>query len=92
MQTESRTIDSNGALVLPISFANATVMIEHISDSEILVKKVGVAGESDLPFVEESGSPLSDRDRDRFLELLTNPAAPHAALKRAAARHKARGS
>jgi uncharacterized protein (DUF1778 family) len=41
-------------------------------------------------FVEESASPLSDRDRDRFLELLANPPAPTPALKKAAARHKAR--
>ena len=44
----------------------------------------------ELPFAEESTTRLSDRDRDRFLELLANPPAPTAALKRAAARYKAR--
>jgi hypothetical protein len=42
----------------------------------------------EVPFVEETASPLSDRDRDRFLELLANPPAPNAKLRKAAARHK----
>ena len=35
-------------------------------------------------------APLSDADRDRFLELLENPPAPNAALKRAAQSHAER--
>lgn len=41
-------------------------------------------------FAEEVTTPLTDRDRDRFLNLLANPPAPNKALKKAAARHKAR--
>jgi hypothetical protein len=90
MQTETRTTDAKARLVLPKSFANATVIIEQISETELRVRRAKVVAEDDFPFAEESASPLSDRDRDRFLELLATPPAPNAALKKAAARHKAR--
>ena len=47
-------------------------------------------GADELPFVEESITRLSDRDRDRFLELLADPPATTPALKQAAARHEVR--
>lgn len=90
MQTETRTTDSKARLVLPKSFANATVIIELVSETEIRVRRAKVVLEEDLPFREEASSVLSDRDRDRFLKLLANPPAPTSALKKAAARHKAR--
>ena len=65
-------------------------MIERVSDSEIRVRRAVVVPEDEMPFVEETSSPLSDRDRDRFLDLLAHPPAPTASLKKAAARHKAR--
>jgi uncharacterized protein (DUF1778 family) len=43
--------------------------------------------EDEIRFREESPLVLSDRDRDRFLELLDNPPKPNAALRKAAARH-----
>ena len=89
MFTETQTIDAKARLVLPKSFANATVIVEQVSETEIRVRRA-MAGGDDLPFAEEWSTPLSDRDRDRFLELLANPPAPTAALKKAAARHKAR--
>ena len=90
MRTETRTTDAKARLVLPKSFANSTVIVEQVSETEIRVRRAKVVAEDDLPFTEESATPLSDRDRDRFLELLNNPAAPAAALKAAAARHKDR--
>jgi hypothetical protein len=90
MQTETRTTDAKARLILPKSFANATVIIEQVSDSELRVRRAKVVPEDEIPFAEESRVPLSDRDRDRFLDLLANPPAPNAALKAAAARHKAR--
>ncbi len=90
MQTETRTTDSKARLVLPKSFANATVVIELVSETEIRVRRAKVVLEEDLTFREEASSVLSDRDRDRFLKLLANPPAPTPALKKAAARHKAR--
>jgi uncharacterized protein (DUF1778 family) len=61
-----------------------------VSETEIRVRRAKVVAEDELPFAEESVASLSDRDRDRFLELLANPPAPTPALKKAATRHKAR--
>jgi uncharacterized protein (DUF1778 family) len=47
-----------------------------------------VVAEEDLRFVEEARGPLSNRDRDRFLELLDNPPKPSAALRKAARMQK----
>lgn len=90
MHTETRTTDAKARLVLPKAFANATVIVEQLSETELRVRRVTVVAEDDIPFVEESASPLTDRDRDRFLALLANPPAPIPALKKAAARHKER--
>jgi hypothetical protein len=90
MLTETRTTDGKARLILPKSFANATVIVEQVSDSELRVRRARVVPEDEMPFAEELRVPLSDRDRDRFLDLLAKPPAPNAALKAAAARHKAR--
>ncbi|MFN5300539.1 MAG: DUF1778 domain-containing protein [Planctomycetaceae bacterium] len=90
MQTETRTTDAKARLVLPKSFANATVIVEQVSETEVRVRRAKVVAEDDLPFAEETVAPLSDRDRDHFLNLLAAPPAPAPALKVAAARHKAR--
>lgn len=90
MQTETRTTDAKARLVLPKAFANSTVIIEQVSETEVRVRRAKVVAEDELPFAEETASPLSDRDRDHFLQLLANPPAPTPALKKAAARHKAR--
>ncbi len=92
MLTETRTIDAKARLVLPKSFANSTVIMEQVSETEIRVRRTNAAARDKLRFTEESSAPLSDRDRDRFFELLANPPAPTVALKKAAARHKARRS
>jgi uncharacterized protein (DUF1778 family) len=89
MHTETRTTDAKARLVLPKTFANATVIIEQVSETELRVRRAKVIAEDELAFAEESASPLSDRDRDHFLSLLANPPAPTPALKKAASRHKA---
>jgi uncharacterized protein (DUF1778 family) len=76
--------------VLPKSFANTTVIIELVSETELRVRRAKVVAEDELAFTEESSSPLSDRDHNRFLNLLAKSPAPNAALKAAATRHKAR--
>lgn len=90
MSTEIRTTDAKARLVLPRSFANATVIVEQLSETELRVRRARVVPEDELPFLEETTVPLSDRDRDRFLELLAKPPPPTSAMKKAAARHKAR--
>jgi uncharacterized protein (DUF1778 family) len=86
MQAETRTTDAKARLVLPKAFANATVIIEQVSDTELRVRRAKVIAKDEIAFVEESATPLSDRDRDRFLSLIANPSAPTLALKRAASR------
>ncbi|HEY2253246.1 MAG TPA: DUF1778 domain-containing protein [Planctomycetaceae bacterium] len=88
MQIETRTTDAKARLVLPKSFANATVVVEQLNDTEIRVRRAKVVPEDELPFIEETSRILSDRDRDRFLRLLAKPPAPKAALKAAVSRHK----
>ncbi len=86
MQIENRTTDAKARLVLPKSFANATVIMEIISDTEIRVRRAKVVAEDELAFSEETATRLSDRDRDRFLALLATPPQPTPALKKAAHR------
>jgi len=82
-----RSTDAKGRISLPKAFANATVIIDQLSGSEIRIRKAMVIPEDELCFHEETATPLSDRDRDRFLEILDNPGKANPALRRAAARN-----
>jgi hypothetical protein len=82
MAAVTRTTDDKARISLPGSFANSTVLVEQVSDTEIRIRKARVIPEDELPFLEESLPPLSDRDRDIFLALLDNPPSPNEALKR----------
>jgi uncharacterized protein (DUF1778 family) len=90
MHTETRTTDAKARLILPKAFANATVIIEQVSDTELRVRRANVVAEDELLFAEESASPPTDRDRDHFLKLIADPPSPTPALKKTASRHKAR--
>jgi hypothetical protein len=90
MATETRTTDKKGRVSLPRSFADTTVIIEQISDTELRIRKARVIPEDELSFPEEAVGPLSDRDRDLFLSLLENPPQANATFKRAARRHRKR--
>jgi hypothetical protein len=78
----THTTDEKARINLPKTFANSTVVIEEVSDTELRIRKARVIPEDDLPFVEEGMAPLSDRDRDAFLALLDNPPPPNDALRR----------
>ena len=75
MPTEIRTTDSRGRSVLPKSFANASVMVEQVSETEVRIRRAKLVAEGKLPFPEEMAAPLSDRDL--FLALLENPPSPN---------------
>ncbi len=77
-----RTTDSKARISLPKGFADVTVLIEQLSDSEVRIRKAKVVPEDEIPFAEEVLKPLSDRDRDFFLSVLDNPPPPSPALIR----------
>jgi len=60
MPTETRSVDSKARLVLPKSFANATVIVEQVSETEVRVRRARVVAEDDLPRIE--GSSRDSRD------------------------------
>lgn len=78
----THTTDEKARITLPKHFANSTVLVEQVSDTELRIRKARVIPEDELPFVEETTAPLSDRDRDVFLALLDNPPPPNDALRR----------
>jgi uncharacterized protein (DUF1778 family) len=88
MDMETRSTDAKGRISLPKAFANATVIIDQLSETELRIRKAVVIPENEVRFHEETATPLSDRDR--FLELLDNPPKANPALRRAAARNPKR--
>ena len=87
MAIHTRTTDAKGRVSLPRDFANSTVIIEHLNESELRIRKARVIPEDELPFREENPTVLSNEARDRFIRLLDNPPRPSAALRHAARRH-----
>ena len=79
---ETRSTDSKGRISLPKGFANATVIIDQVSDTEIRIRKAVVIPQDEFPFTEENPIILSDRERDAFLTLLDNPPDPNPALRK----------
>jgi hypothetical protein len=75
------TTDDKARLVLPKSFANSTVLIESISDTELRIRKARVIPEDELRFAEEAAMSISDQDRDLFLEIIEKSPPPNDALR-----------
>jgi hypothetical protein len=84
---ETRTTDAKGRVSLPKAFANSTVIIEQVSETELRIRKARVVPEDEMPFREGSPTVLSDEQRDRFLHLLDHAPKPNAALRRAVRRN-----
>ncbi len=87
---ETRSTDAKGRICLPKAFANATVIIDQLSDTELRIRKAVILPQDEARFLEEASVPLSDRDRDRFIKLLDHPPKANPALRRAAARNPRR--
>jgi hypothetical protein len=90
MAPEVQTTGKRPRVQLPQRFANCTVIIDEVSDTELRIRKARVIPEDEVRFYEESVAPLSDRDRDIFLSLLDNPPPANAAFRRAVTRHRRR--
>lgn len=79
-----RIADSKGRVVLP-GFANATLIVEKVDDTEYRIRKAKVVPEKNLQFhEEESPLKLSARDAAAFLHALEKPPDPNAAARKAA--------
>ena len=85
---ETCVADAEARVVLPASFANATLVMEQLGDNELRIRKADAGHQNETQFAEERTIFLSNRDRDRFLELIENPPEPNAALRRAMAAHR----
>ena len=81
---ETRSTDARGRIGLPKAFANATVVIDQLSDTELRIRTAVVIPEDEVRFYEESATALSNRDR--FLEILENPPEANPVLRRAVAK------
>lgn len=91
MATITRTTDSKARVCLPQSFADSTVIIEQVSDTEVRIRKAEVVSVNEVRFTEEADRPLSDRDRDHFLSLLDNPPPATKPLKKTARKAQGHG-
>ena len=86
MGLETRSTDAKGRVSLPKAFANATVIIEQVSENELRIRKARVIPEDELrvdaldteakAFYERFGFvPLTDDPMRLFLPLSTIQAA-----------------
>jgi uncharacterized protein (DUF1778 family) len=88
MAAAIRTADSKGRVVLP-GFANATVIVEALSDTEYRIRKARVIAEDDLRMPEDDMPiKLTEREAKKVLDMIENPPKPNAALRRAAKRYR----
>jgi hypothetical protein len=54
MDMETRSTDAKGRICLPRAFANATVIIDHLSDTELRIRKAVVIPQDEVRFDEET--------------------------------------
>jgi hypothetical protein len=87
MAIHTRMTDAKGRVSLPRDFANATVIIEHLSETELRIRKARIVPEDELQFREQTPTVLTNEARDRFIQLLDEPPKPNATLRRAVRRH-----
>jgi hypothetical protein len=83
---ELRETDDKGRVTLPRGFANSTLLIEQVSDVELVIRKAKVVplreGEGEEPFLEERPIVLSPEAQLQFFEALMSPPNPNEALKK----------
>ena len=90
MQQETRTADAKGRVLLSNKLANATLLVDQVSDTEYRVRLAKTIAVNEILFPEETLQPLSDRDRDVFLAILEDTSPPNEALRKAMQRQKVR--
>jgi hypothetical protein len=83
--TELRETDDKGRVTLPRGFANSTLLIEQVSDVELVIRKAKVvplspAGEE--LFLEERPIVLTPEDQRAFFDALMSPPKVKPALRK----------
>ena len=91
MATITQTADHEGRVSLPASFANKTVVIEEVSDTEIRIRTAEAVPKDEVVFAEEIPLVLSERDRERFLAALEQPPPANEALRKLLAKYPTPG-
>ena len=87
---EMQTADAQARVTLPAVFAETTVIVEMLSPSEVRIRKVGEPSDELAALPENAMTILSDRDRDRFLQLIESPPPANAALRSAMSKRRER--
>lgn len=82
MGLETRSTDAKGRVSLPKAFANATVVIEQLSENELRIRRARVIPVDEIRFSEEAPVVLSKRAREQVLRALDHPPKPNASLRR----------
>jgi Protein of unknown function (DUF1778) len=85
------TADHEGRIRLPPSFANRTVVIEEVSDTEIRIRKADAVPEDEVVFAGEIPLVLSPRDRELLFAALENPPPANEALRKLLAKYPSHG-
>jgi len=84
--TELRETDSKGRMTLPRGFANATLLVDIVSDVELRIRKAKVvpmeATYESIHFTDEAAIELSAEAYDQLLAALDSPQLPSDALKK----------
>jgi hypothetical protein len=75
--------DAEGRLRLPEGFANSTLVVEQVSDTELRIRKADVVSEEEQQFEEERWPTLSPRDQEFLAKLILNPPPANDALRKA---------
>ncbi len=81
---ELRETDEKGRVTLPRGFANSTLLIEQVSEVELVIRKAKVVplAPGEEPLLEEKPFVLTAEDQRMFFEALMAPPKANAALRK----------
>lgn len=91
LDQQMQTADALARVTLPAEFAETRVVVEMLSASEVRIRKADERDDELAALPENCVTTLSDRDRDRFLELVESRHAGHVALRKAMSKHRRDG-
>jgi hypothetical protein len=90
MKSETRTTDKKARVTLPRGFANATVIVEQVSDTEVRIRKAVVIPVDEVRLAEAIRPTLIERNREPLVERIEDTPEPTEGLRRAFAGYSER--